>query len=281
MSSEATFSRPLLFALAMTASAFCQAEQIKPVWEVGIALGALSLPDYRGADERTAYLLPVPYFVYRGEFIKADRSGLQGTFFKNERLQVDLSVNATLAVNSENSLTRRGMADLDPIVELGPTADFKVWQAGNDKAKLDFRLPLRAAMTLDWSPRYVGLRFLPGVQFTLDDPPGWVGGSLKLQAAAIFSNRQYNNYLYGVPTTDAAPGRPAYQAASGYGGAQLNLLLSKRYPHYWVGGFLRFDSLAGAAFSDSPLVRKMNGVSAGLAISWIVSESSRKVLADE
>ena len=31
---------------------------------------------------------------------------------------------------------------------------------------------------------------------------------------------------------------------------------TKRFPHYWVGAFLRYDTLRGAVFEDSPLVRQ-------------------------
>jgi hypothetical protein len=59
------------------------------------------------------------------------------------------------------------------------------------------------------------------------------------------------------------------------------MALSKRFPGYWVGGFLRYDTLAGAVFDDSPLVRKRSAVSAGLAVTWVFGQSSRMVDASE
>jgi len=53
--------------------------------------------------------------------------------------------------------------------------------------------------------------------------------------------------------------------------------LSKRFPSYWVGGFLRYDSLSGAVFGDSPLVKRSNYLAGGIAIAWIIGESSRRV----
>jgi len=59
------------------------------------------------------------------------------------------------------------------------------------------------------------------------------------------------------------------------------MALSKRFTRYWVGGFLRHDSLSGAVFEDSPPVTKRNAVSAGVAITWVWGESSRLVQVDE
>jgi hypothetical protein len=44
-----------------------------------------------------------------------------------------------------------------------------------------------------------------------------------------------------------------------------------------VGGFVRYDSLRGAAFEASPLVTSKNYFAAGLAISWILGESKEHV----
>ena len=38
----------------------------RPLWELGLGVAALRLPDYRGSDQSSTYLLPLPYVVYRG-----------------------------------------------------------------------------------------------------------------------------------------------------------------------------------------------------------------------
>ncbi|MBE0620122.1 MAG: MipA/OmpV family protein, partial [Burkholderiales bacterium] len=53
------------------AAAGARAEQL-PLWEAGAGAAALSFPDYRGSNERQSWLLPVPYIIYRGEFLQAD-----------------------------------------------------------------------------------------------------------------------------------------------------------------------------------------------------------------
>ena len=55
-----------------------------PLWEVGVGVVVLDLPDYPGADERTNYVLPLPFFAYRGDVFKVDRDGVRGLFFKTD-----------------------------------------------------------------------------------------------------------------------------------------------------------------------------------------------------
>jgi outer membrane scaffolding protein for murein synthesis (MipA/OmpV family) len=57
--------------------------------------------------------------------------------------------------------------------------------------------------------------------------------------------------------------------------------LTKRFPRYWVGGFLRYENISGAVFEDSPLVKQESALSVGLALSWVFGESSKRVEAAE
>src|ERR1044072_4660574 len=71
-----------------------RAEQ-KPLWEAGLGVGAGTFPDYRGSDENNVYPVPVPYFVYRGKFLKADREGVRGELFDKRYLELSFSMHAS------------------------------------------------------------------------------------------------------------------------------------------------------------------------------------------
>jgi outer membrane protein len=273
-------ARPLIALAGLLWVGVCHAEPL-PLWEVGAGIGALTLPDYRGSDATSTFVLPIPYVVYRGKFLKADREGVRGTLFESERVEVNVSVNGTLPTKSEDNAARRGMSDLRPTIELGPTVDFKLWHSADRNTTLDFRAPVRSAITLESSPRQIGWLFLPNLRLGMRDPAGMSGWSLGLQAGPIFSNREYNSYFYSVGAADATAGRPAYSARGGYSGSQIAMTVSKRFPRYWVGGFVRYDALAGAVFDDSPLFRKNSGISAGVGVAWVFGESSRMVSAAE
>jgi outer membrane protein len=51
----------------------------------------------------------------------------------------------------------------------------------------------------------------------------------------------------------------------------------KRYPKFWVGAYMRYDTLAGAAFIDSPLVQRKSYWTAGFGFSWMIARSSQLV----
>ncbi|HJW55206.1 MAG TPA: MipA/OmpV family protein [Burkholderiaceae bacterium] len=261
--------------------AFPSAAAPLPLWEVGAGLGVISVPDYRGSDVRNNYVLPVPYLIYRGKVLKADRNGVRAALFYNDALEVNLSLNGTLPANSKDNPLRRGMADLKPTVEVGPTVDFNLWHSGDSKKKLDLRLPARAAITLQSSPTIVGWLFSPNLSLNVRDPAGMAGWKGGLSGGPIFATRRYNGYFYSVAQDEAITGRPAYAAPGGYAGTQVTASLSKRFSRYWVGTFLRYDNLSGAVFSDSPLLQRHSALSAGIAVSWVFGASSTLVEASE
>ena len=252
----------------------------KPLWEVGLGAGVLSFPDYRGADRRQTYVFPVPYFVYRGEFFKADRNGVRGIFFNSDRVDLNVSVSASAPVDSSDNPTRAGMPDLKPTVEIGPSLDITLWRSATHGMKLDLRLPMRAGITIESNPQYIGWLFSPRVNLDIADAvgPGW---NLGLLAGPLYGDRKQHRYFYSVAPEFATPDRPAYEARSGYGGMQFITAVSKRFPSFWLGGFVRSDTLQGAVFEDSPLVKRKNYLAGGIAFSWILGESSRKVQATD
>lgn len=249
--------------------------QSEPLWELGLGAGVLSLPDYRGSDRTRSYLVPVPYVVYRGQYLKADRDGVRGVLFDNEFFELNLSLGASLPVNSNDNEARRGLPNLRPTLELGPSLDIKLIKTRG--LKLDLRLPVRAAVTLESQPRFVGWTAAPNLSLDLADVAGQRGWNLGLQTGPLASDRKNHAFFYAVRPTEATASRAAYDAPGGYSGTQFLATLSKRYPSFWVGGFLRYDNLSGASFEDSPLVRRKSYAAAGLVFSWIIGESSQKV----
>ena len=68
-----------------------EAVVMRPLWEFGIGVAALRLPDYRGSDQSSALWLPLPYGVYRGKWLRADREGARAVLFDARSVEVDLS----------------------------------------------------------------------------------------------------------------------------------------------------------------------------------------------
>jgi MipA family protein len=251
-----------------------------PQWELGAGVAGLTLPDYRGSDEVRSYLLPVPYIIYRLEWIKADRTGIRSTLLNREEVELNLSMSATPPVRSKNNRAREGMSDLKPMVEFGPSLDIHLWRGDGRRFKLDVRVPVRAAFTVESPPRDAGVSLSPTLNFDVAD----IGGrpwQLGLLAGPIFATRRQHQYFYGVSGSDARPDRPAYAADGGYAGLQFLVALSRRFGKAWFGAYARYDTLRGAVFEDSPLVRRPYYVSAGFAIAWIPLQSSGMIERDD
>jgi outer membrane protein len=247
----------------------------EPLWEAGLGVGALAFEDYRGASSSHAYPVPVPYFIYNGKFLKADREGVRGTLFNQDRIELNLSINATTPVRNDRA--RSGMPDLRPTLELGASLDLHLLRSADARVKLDLRFPLRAAYTLEASPRAIGGIFVPRVNLDIKDALGIPGWNLGLLTGPLFADRRYHDYFYSVAPQFQTPQRPAYQARGGYAGTQALGSLSKRFPKYWAGAYLRYDTLDGAVFLDSPLVKRNSYWSAGIGIAWMIGTSSRLV----
>lgn len=252
-----------------------------PLWEVGAGAATFAFPAYRGSDETRAFLLPVPYFVYRGEFLKADRDGLRARLFASDRVNLTVSAALSPPASSDDVDARAGMPDLRASFEVGPQLDLTLWRNDAHSRSLKLLLPLRTAYTLERSPRHIGWVFHPKLNLDVGDLPALPGWNVGLQAGPLFGDRRQHAYYYSVAPDQAIAGRPAYDAPAGYAGMQYLLGVSRRYESHWVGAFLRYDTLGGARFADSPLVRDRNYLAAGVAVTWIFGQSATRVPLDD
>jgi outer membrane protein len=247
----------------------------EPLWEYGLGVGAVAFEDYRGSDTTHVYPLPVPYVLYNGKFLKADRDGVRGTLFNRDLVDLNLSFSLTTPVRNDRE--RSGMPDLRSTVEIGPSLDLHLLRSDDARIKFDLRMPLRAAFTVEAVPRMIGWTFTPRFNLDVADPLGFTGWHLGLLTGPLFADRRYHDYFYSVAPQYATASRPDYQAVGGYAGTQALASLSKRFPKFWIGAYMRYDTLAGAAFVDSPLVQRRSYWSAGFGISWMIHRSSTLV----
>src|SRR5687767_15314069 len=160
--------------VALLTPGFVCAEQ-KPLWEAGVGVGGIVFPDYRGWDEVRTYPLPLPYVIYRGKFLKADREGLRGALFDRRHAELSLGVNGSVPVNSDDNEVRQGMPDLKPTLELGPSLDLHVWRSSDASIELDVVMPLRMPITVESSPQAIGWIFAPRINLDIQNAAasGW------------------------------------------------------------------------------------------------------------
>ncbi|MEJ2398418.1 MAG: MipA/OmpV family protein [Gammaproteobacteria bacterium] len=242
-------------------------------WDLGIGIGGLSIPHYRGSDQRQDYVAPIPYVRYEGKRLKIDREGGRFYLYKGDNVQLDLSTSIAFPVDSHDDRARQGMPDLHPVFELGPRAQYVLYT--NPAGNLQWRLALPVRLAIATNIRHtrsIGLVFSPYLQ--LRYLRQW---DTAMSAGPIFASETYHDYYYQVDPQYATATRPAYDAKGGYSGIRLTLSASRRFRHrYWLGLFLRYDRFDGAIFADSPLVKQNHSFMAGLAFAWILSQGERR-----
>jgi MipA family protein len=268
----------LLLVILFPQKAICED---KPLWELGIGVAFLQMPDYRGSDENRFYVLPYPYLVYRGDILKVDERRISGQIFKTDRILLDFSGYGSVPVDSSDNSARAGMPDLDPTFELGPALKIIVVESKPDNYKLSLTLPVRAVFSTDFSSvRREGWIFSPRINFEKGDIIPETGIKLGISAGPMFADSSYNDYFYTVEPAYATPTRPAYSAGGGYGGSTLTVGLSKEYKQFVFNAFVSADFLQGAVFEDSSLVKNKTSVMSGFSVAWIFLKSAKTVVSE-
>jgi outer membrane scaffolding protein for murein synthesis (MipA/OmpV family) len=268
-------------AFACLGFAGARAEE-KPLWEAGLGVAVIDFPDYRGADERQTFVLPLPYVIYRGELVQADRDGARSRFFRSDRFELDVSLNGSVPVDSSDNDARRGMPDLDPTLEIGPSLKVRLLRDAARSVNVGLILPVRTVIATDFShTKNVGWTFEPRLDVDFRDTWLGEGWNLGVGVGPLFGDKRFHNYFLGVPAQFAAPGRPAYVADGGYGGVRGLVAVSRKFPSFWFGAFVRGDTLAGSEMAASPLVRQKESYAAGFAVTWMLGKSDRMVNVEE
>lgn len=244
-------------------------------WEIGIGMGGVYGPDYRGADEEQRHLLPFPYVLYQGERLTIDQEGARGQLFSSPRVTFYISAGAGLPADSEKNSARTGMPDLWPTGEIGPSLDLRLWQDDARRHVWSLRLPLRGVIATNLTDaRDTGFVFAPHLDYR---GAGMVAGAWQtnLSFGPLFASERYHEYYYEVERAYATASRPAYEARGGYSGSRITVTLSRDYGRIWAGAFARYDRLAGAAFEDSPLVKRDESLMVGAAITYALASGRR------
>lgn len=253
----------------------------RPLWELAVGGGVLSLPFYRGAGNNRLLPIPFIYPVYRGDFLKVDEEGVRGLFFESERVKLDFSADGTVPGSDDDVEGREGMPSLDPTVQLGPSLTIDLWRGEPDAQQVLVTLPLRGVFTLDTSPEYIGLAASPKITYYRDTR--FIGRNWRWGATAGFElgSAKLHDHFYSVDPVFQTPDRPAFKADGGYAGTRFTLSAQSRRGNTWIGTFLRYDNVEGSVFEDSPLVRKSGNFSTGIVVGWFIAQSKRMVKVPE
>jgi outer membrane scaffolding protein for murein synthesis (MipA/OmpV family) len=244
------------------------------LWELG-ALGiAASQQAYPGASEQTRRALVLPFFIYRGEYLRADRDTLGLRAIKNPNFELDVSVAGSLGTSSDDLEAREGMPDLGTLVEFGPRVK---WNLGTHPSlgRARAEVAVRGVYDLSDSLRYRGISLEPRLVLENRTRSGW---NHSTSIGLLAGNRRLGDTLYGVAPAVATASRPTYAGESGLIAWRLRFSVSKSLTPDWsLFGYARLDSVAGAANRASPLVDQRNGATVGLGLSYTWARSTTLV----
>jgi len=214
--------------------------------------------------------------------LKIDGEDIRGFLLKTDRLNLDVSGSGSAPVKSNDNKARRGMPDLDPTFEIGPSLEVLVSENKEKTYKISLSFPARALFSTNFSQViYQGWSFNPrlNVEMFKRDPKGdWNWG---MDLGPLWGDQGYHDYYYRVDPAFAIPGRPAYSPQGGYSGLQATAYIGKRFKGWKLNLFARTDFLNGAVFDDSPLVKKNPTILAGFAVSYLFWTSSKLVEAEK
>ena len=251
-------------------SAAEEISETTPKWELGIGIGGLSIPHYRGSDQTSNYFAPIPYFRYSGKRLQVDKEGGRFYFYNSDTIKLDLSTAFALPVDSDDNRARVGMDNLNAVIELGPRLQFSLYESEDKNLRLRFALPVREAFEFG-KFQDIGWVFSPYLQLRYFTS-GWESA---LSMGPVWASEAYHDYFYQVAPQYVATGRPAYNAKAGFSGSRATLTVSKRFDDIFLGVFARYDDLRGAVFIDSPLVKQNDSFMIGVALSWIFKKSEK------
>jgi outer membrane protein len=256
----------------LAVSCAAQAQPL-PLWELGVFGGAATTPAYPGSRDRSARALALPFFIYRGDVLRVDQQGIGARLRRSERTELDVGLAASLPANSDDVSARTGMPNLGTLLELGPRLKIMLVKPTPD-SRIRLDLPLRAVIEARGGMRTQGWTFEPKIVYESRGPQeNW---TFDANLGMVIGDGKVNRYFYEVLPAYATPQRPAFQADSGLMlvrlGASASRLLN---PDVRVYGFMRYESYAGAANRDSPLMQRRTGTSAGLAFAWTIKRSAQ------
>jgi len=242
-----------------------------PLWELGgVALG-VSQQAYPGSDQQVNRALALPYFIYRGDTVRADRETAGIRALKMGAFELDVGFAGAFGARGDTIDARQGMRKLGTLVELGPRLKWDLG-AGPAGGRLGVEFPFRAVLDLSDEAAQRGWSFEPKLVYARRSDSGW---RYSASVSAIVADKRLAQTFYEVRSSEATAMRPAYAAESGLVSWRMGTVLSRSLGRDWnLFGFARLDTVAGAANESSPLVRRSTGATVGLGVAytWLRSE---------
>ena len=80
-----------LAGLFLAETVYAQTVEEKPLVELGIFGAAGTFPDYPASAQNHFHALPLPYIIYRGEYLQLAPNSIRGLIVNTDRVSLDIS----------------------------------------------------------------------------------------------------------------------------------------------------------------------------------------------
>ena len=259
--------------ILMGQGAMAQEKPSLPLWEAGVFGTGLKQQAYPGSSQQVDRALVLPYFIYRGQYLRADSGSVGLRAVKTDTMEVDVGFSGAFGSNSNDIEARKGMPDLGTLVEFGPRVKWNLGSAPGS-GRLRAELAMRGVFDLSDSFKDKGLSLEPELIFERR-ATGGVGYSASV--GLVFGDERLADTFYGVAPAFATATRPAYKAQSGLIMSRVSVNIFQNVtPNLRVFGFARLTSVDGAANPSSPLVKQNMGSTVGIGLLYTLARSEAR-----
>jgi MipA family protein len=256
--------------LLLTCHSLYADESSDKKWELGVGLGSVYGPDYRGSDEYRSFTSIIPYVVYHGKFIRSDRDGIKAQFFSSNNFDFSMSASAYISPNSDQNIRRKNMPALGSTLELGPSLNIRL-TGKSLQSGWQLQLPLRAVFAVGGSSnKMIGAVIQPQLLYQ----HVFSSWGLGYRTSVMFGSNDYHAYYYTVDAQYATAERAEFKSRSGYSGFINEISLSRELKieefRTRFAFFIRYDNLANVKFNESSLFVSEDVWRGGAAFIWII-----------
>jgi outer membrane protein len=255
----------------------------QPVYEAGAGFIILNLPDYPGSNNMRVRVIPFPYYIYRGKYLRADDEGTRARFFSSKRHETGLSFGVNFPSNSGDNPSRLGMPDLDALFSIGPRLLFR-FLTDSPNHKLNLSLATRAVFSSKLSfnnlLRDEGFLIEPRLNYWYR----WekYDSTFFTSFGLEFGSAKYNQFFYNVDPAFQTPTRAPYLAKAGLVEKVLTIGFGTDINEdIFIFSGASFRNLDWAANKNSPLIETRNNVGFTLGLIWTFIESDEMVQREE
>tara|TARA_R110002126_G_scaffold160458_9_gene308112 strand:+ start:9471 stop:10310 length:840 start_codon:yes stop_codon:yes gene_type:complete len=245
-----------------------------PLWEAGLLGLSIEQLAYPGSSEQVQRNFVLPYLIYRGDLLRADRDSVGLRAYKSDTLELDVGFAAALGSSEGDIAVRDGMPELGTLVEAGPrlrwTISDNIWGS-----RLRFDMPLRATFDVEDGMRYSGISFEPALYADVITAKEL---AYSFGVSALFGSEKLTDRFYQVAEQYVTAGRPFFDAKPGLIALRASGAISRKFSSRWRGfGFARYEWINGAKNQHSPLIVQNGGWSVGVGITYIWARSTQTV----